>query len=260
MLRWLKALPLASPLTLPLTLLLTLALAALSLFAASCGSNAPSLVRFVHAIQDEGTLNVDVNGTPKFIEISFLGVLPNQPGYITVPSGNDTVEGFLASNNTEAFISSVGWGAGSSYTMIETGFSQTGVNGSNVVPMSIPDIIPAPPSGYVEFRVIHASPSGPGTVDVYIDLNPSTGPELPITISGLAYTQASRYVAFAYNPNNDPIAPGFTVYVTPSGSMQPIITQQINPGAAGAARTLVLTDMKGVPTMNTTALELNDIN
>ena len=255
MVRWLKARPLSLPLTMALA-----AVVALTIFAASCGSSGQAEVRFVHAIQDEGPLDIDVNGTPKFTGISFLGVLPNQPGYTAVPSGSVTLEGLLAGTTTEAFSDSADWGGGSQYTVVATGFSKTGTNGSNVAILSIPDNIPSPPSGDVEFRVIHASPSGPGTVDVYIELNPSTAPTLPITIPALAYTQASKYYSFAYNPNNDPIAPGFTVYVTGSGNSIPIITEQINPGTAGAVRTLVLTDVQDGTTMNSSFLELSDAN
>ena len=81
-------------------------------------------------------------------------------------------------------------------------------------------------------------------MDIYIELNPSTGPLLPITIQGLQYTQASKYVSFAFNPNNDNPPPGFTVYVTAAGSMQPIISESLNPATAGAVRTLVLTDVQ----------------
>jgi Domain of unknown function (DUF4397) len=244
---------------------LTLALAALSIFAASCGSSGPAQIRFVHAIQDANPLDIDVSGpnvasTQEFANIAFLGVLPNQPGYTSVPSGSDTIEGVLTGTTTEVFSDSVGWGGGSRYTVIATGFSQTGTNGSNVVLLSIPDNIPAPPSGDVEFRIIHASPSGPGTVDVYIELNPNSGPGLPITIPGLAYTQASNYVFFNFNPNNVTPPPGFTVYVTASGSSKPIISETINPGIAGAARTLVLTDVQGGTSMNTSFLELSDLN
>ena len=246
--RWLKAVP------------VMLALAALSIFAASCGNSSQARVRFVHAIQDAGPLDIDVNGTQDFTNISFREVQPNQPGYTNVPSGTDTLEGFAANTTTEAFSDSVGWGAGAAYTVVATGFSQSGKNGINVVLLSIPDNIPTPPAGDVAFRIIHASPSGPGTVDVYIELNPSSGPELPITIQGLAYTQASKYLSFAYNPNQDPIPPGFTVYVTASGSMDPIINEQIYPGAAGAVFTLVLTDNPYGTTMDTSYLELTDAN
>ncbi len=251
--RWLKALP------------LTLALAALSIFAASCGSSGPAQVRFVQAIQDAPALDIDVSNsnvtpTQDFTNISFLGVQPNQPGYTSVPSGSDTLTGFLTGTTTQVFNDTVGWASGSQYTVIATGFSETGTNGSNVVILSIPDNIPTPPAGDVSFRVIHASPSGPGAVDVYIALNPSSGPGLPITIQGLAYTQASNYVSFAFNPNNDTTPPGYTVYVTPSGSMKPIISEPIFPATAGAVRTLVLTDVQHGTTMNSTFLELSDVD
>jgi len=244
---------------------LTLALAALSIFAASCGSSTPAQVRFVHAIQDTSPLDISVSGpnittTQEFTDISFPGVLPNQPGYTSIPSGSNTIEGFLTGTTTEVFSDSVSWNGGQQYTVIATGFSQTGANGKNVVLLSIPDNIPAPPSGDVEFRVIHASPSGPGTVDVYIELNPNSGPGLPITIKGLAYTQASNYVYFNFNPNNDTPPPGFTVYVTASGSTIPIISEPINPANAGAARTLVLTDVQDGTSMRQLFLELSDLD
>jgi hypothetical protein len=108
--------------------------------------------------------------------------------------------------------------------------------------------------------VIHASPSGPGAVDVYIELNPNTAPTPPITFQGLAYTQASPYASFAINPNDQPLPPGFTVYVTASGSLTPIIAEQISPGVIGAVRTLVLTDVQNGTTMSSSFLELTDVN
>ena len=252
--RLLKALP------------LTLALAVLTIVTASCGtSSAPAQVRFVHAIQDAATLDIDVTGpntasTPEFTHLSFLDVQPAQPGHTSVPSGSDTVAGVLSGTNTPVFTSTVGWGAGANYTVVATGFSKTGKNGSNVVLLSIPDNIPTPPSGDVEFRVINASPSVP-KVDVYIELNPNIGPGLPIAIQGLAYTQASNYLTFVFNPNNSTPPPGFTVYVTASGSTTPIyITENLSPSTAGAVRTLVLTDAPTGGTMNSTFVELSDLN
>ncbi len=250
--RWLKALP------------LTLALAALSMFAASCSSSGQAQIRFVHAIQDAAPLDIDVSttnvsSTREFSNIAFLGVQPSQPGYTSVPSGRDTIEGVLTGQTTEVFSDTVTWGGGAQYTVIATGFSQIEPVGSNVVILSIPDNIPTPPLGEVGFRVIHASPSGPGTVDVYILLNPATGPAGNPAISGLAYTQASGYVLLPYNPNNLPTPPGFTVYVTASGSTTPAFSELINP-EGGAVRTLVLTDAQtgNPPKMNSTFLELSD--
>ena len=252
--RLLKALPLA------------LAIAALSTFAASCGSSSPAQVRFVHVIQDAGPLDIDVSGanvttTQEFTDIPFLGVLPNQPGYTSTPSGSDTITGFSTGTTTEVFSDSLNLGSGAQYTLVATGFSLTGTNGSNVALLQISDNIPVPPAGDVEFRVIHASPSGPGAVDVYIELNPNTGPGLPITISNLAYTQASKYVSFVYNPNNATNPPGFKVYVTAAGTTTPIlISEPINPATAGAVRTLVLTDVQDGTSMSSSFLELSDLN
>jgi hypothetical protein len=243
---------------------LTLALALVSIFAASCGSS-DARVRFVQAIQDASALDIDVSNpnftpTQEFTNIPFLGVQPNQPGYTSVPSGSDTLTGSLTGTTTQVFNTTVGWAGGQQYTVIATGFSKTGTNGSNVVILSIPDSIPAPPTNDVSFRVIDASPSGPGTVDVYIELNPNTGPGLPITIQGLAYTQASNYVSFEFNPNNEPTPPGYTVYVCASGSMNPIISEPIYPASAGAVRTLVLTDVQGGTSMSSSFLELSDLD
>jgi hypothetical protein len=251
--RWLKAFP------------FTLALAALSIFGTSCSSSPPAQIRFVHAIQDAAPLDITVTGSDtrsaqEFTGISFLGVQPNQPGYTSVPSGGDTIKGVLTGTTTGVFSDAVSWASAAHYTVVATGFSQTGSNGSNVVLLSVPDNIPTPPTGDVSFRIIHASPSGPGTVDVYIELNPANGPLLPITIQGLTYMQASKYVSFVLNPNNDPTPPGFTVYVTASGSMQPIISESINPSTAGAVRTLVLTDVQDGKAMNSSFLELSDVN
>jgi hypothetical protein len=96
-------------------------------------------------------------------------------------------------------------------------------------------------------------------VDVYILLNPASVPTGTPAISALAYEQASAYVALANNPNNDTNPPGFTVFVTASGSLVPIFTEPINP-ATGAIRTLVLTDVQNGTTMNTSFLELSDLN
>jgi hypothetical protein len=253
---------------------LTLALAALSMFAASCSSHTSAQVRFVQAIQDSSALDVDVSGpnvtsTQEFTDVQFLGIQPSQPGHTNIPTGSNTITGFSTGTTTEVFNSTVSWEGGQAYTVVGTGFSTpnaacgTGTSGamqSCVAILSVPDTIPTPPAGDVEFRVIHASPSGPSMVDVYIELNPNSGPGLPIAIKGLLYTQASNYVSYAYNPNNVANPPGFTVYVTPSGSTTPIISETINPGAAGAARTLVLTDMQNGTMMNSTFLELSDLN
>ena len=76
----------------------------------------------------------------------------------------------------------------------------------------------------------------------------------------MAYTQASSYFRIAFNPNNDPTPPGYTVYVTTAGSQNPIFSENVSPANAGAIRTLVLTDVQDGTTMNNSFLELSDLN
>jgi hypothetical protein len=244
-----KALPLA----------LASVLVALCIFATGCGSSGNAQVRFVHAIQDSGPIDVEVNGTVKFADLSFLGVSPSQPGYTQVPAGGDTIEGLAAGTTTQAFTITTNLSSGTQYTMVATGFSKTGANGSNVVLLSKTDNNTAPPSGDFSIRVINASPSGPtgsgGAVDVYIEANPNGGVGLPIAIPSLDYQQASNYIPLTVNTNGL----GYQVYVTAAGSMIPIINQPINP-AAGAVRTLVLTDAQNGNLISPSFLELSDLN
>jgi hypothetical protein len=251
------------------TVPLLLAIPALTLFVSGCGSSSPTKVRFVHAIQDAGPLdiavsNADVKSTLEFTDISFLGVQPNQPGYTSIPSGGDTIQGLATGTSTVVFSDTLTLGSDSAYTLVASGFSQTGTNGSNVDLLLISDSTPTPASGNVVFRVINASPSGPnglaGPVDVYVLLNPASAPAGTPTFSGIDYTQGSTYVSIPNNPNDDPNPPGFTVFVTPTGVTTPVVVAEpVNP-IAGAVRTLVLTDVQDGTKMSDTFLELSDLN
>jgi hypothetical protein len=253
--RWLKALPLA------------LALAALGIFATSCGSSNQTQIRFVHAIQDAPALDINaygpqqVNGMQIFADVSFRGFLPLQ-GYINVLSDTQTIKGLANPTDTKSVFSApVNWTAGLQYTVIATGFSATGANGSNVVLQSVLDINTAPASGYVEFRVINASPHSPsGGVDVYIDPIPVQALGTPV-ISALAYQQVSKYESLVFFPGNNSKNSnnGYQLYVTQSGSTTPIISQYLGP-ADNSIHTLVLTDVQAGNTMNPLALELTDLD
>jgi hypothetical protein len=251
MLRWLKSLPLALP--------LTLALAAFGFVLSGCNSGNQAQVRFVHAIQDSGPLDIDFNGTKQITNIGFLGWQPTS-GYIAVPAGSDTIEGFQTNTSTEEFsVSNVNLNSGSQYTLVATGFT---TSTSSVIILSPVDTNTEPSDGTVEFRAINASPSGPNAVDIYILANPVTCAlgvaPCTATISGLAYQQTSSYVSQNYNSN----AEGYTIYVCTSGSTNPIFSQQINVGSLseGSIRTLILTDAQDVDQLNHSLIVLNDLN
>jgi hypothetical protein len=236
----------------------TLALALLSLFGASCSSSSPANVRFVHAIQDGAAMDIDISGKSVFTGVSFLNVQPNQPGYASVSSGNNTIEGLLAGTSTIGFNSTtVSWTSGTDYTVIATGIL---AGGQNAVILSIPDNNNSPPTNDVEFRFIHASPSGPATVDIYVQLIPSAGPTGTPAVSGLAYTQASGYFQTVYNPNSVDQFLGYQIFVTPAGSTSPVYISEPFDPANGAIRTLILTDIQNGTAMNSSFLELPDLH
>jgi len=241
--RWLKVLPLA------------LATATLSVIMASCNSTSQAQVRFVHAIQDADALDIDFNGKKEFTDIAFTNVQPAS-GYTVVPNGLVTIEGFLASTSTEAFsVSNVKLFAGSEYTMVATGFD-TNIN--SVIILSPADNNTAPANGVIKFRVINASPSTPGPLDIYIQQSQIQGLTPPATISALPYEQTSRYISEPYNTNGG----GYTVYVCMAGSTTPIFSQNIPVGGSneGSIRTLILTDQPNVDELNPQFIVLKDLN
>src|SRR5216684_343745 len=94
MFRFLKALP------------VTLALAALSIFAASCGSGSQSQIRVVNAIPDvpnNTPLDIDVNGTKVVTALAFGGISPSTTPpatYTKVKAGSDTITAFVNGTTT----------------------------------------------------------------------------------------------------------------------------------------------------------------
>jgi Domain of unknown function (DUF4397) len=245
MFRSLKALP------------VTLALAALSIFATSCGSSSQSQIRVVHAISNGPALDVNINTTKVFTNIAFGGVQPTPPAYTKVASGSVTIQAFDTGTTTNPIFGTNGVTANlsssSQYTIVLAGFlNGTGANAPAA--LQITDNNTAPTSGNVEFRIIDASPSAPGTVDVYIvppgtDINQVNPP----TIQGLTYQQAS-------SPYTSVAAGTYSVIVTTSGSKIPIINpQDYALPTAGMIRTLVLVDNPGGGNPPSW-LELNDLN
>ena len=256
MLRLLKALP------------LTLAIAAVSIVATSCGSNNGTKARFVNAIQNTnqygGGLNVEVNGTQQFTNVTFPGVSAST--YTSIPSGNVTFEGFeYPGVTTPVFTDSTTLSGGTQYTEVATG--QAGGTGGQVVLLSLSDDNSLPNNGTLNFRVINAayfsSPSA--GVDIWIEPAPySSAVRQPATIRGLVYPTPSGYVNVPYNQ-----APGegFTVFVytaepgTAVGT--PLFNRTYNVNASpnsAAVCTLVLTDNANGSTMDSFPVPLDDNN
>src|ERR1700676_4356226 len=113
MFRLIKALP------------LTLALAALSIFATSCGSGGSAQARFVNTIPNTAVygnaLDVEVNGTKKFGPVTF----PNASAstYTSVAAGSDTILGVQTGTTTQVFSHPTTLAGGKQYTLVATGFA-----------------------------------------------------------------------------------------------------------------------------------------
>jgi len=242
MFRLMKALP------------LTLALAALSFFAASCGSSSQSQVRVVHAISDGPALDINVNTTKVFSNIAFSGVQPTPPAYTKVASGSDTLEAFDTGTTTPVINStSVSLSGSSQYTVLLTGFlNGTGANAPTF--FTITDNNAVPTAGNVEIRIIDGSANTPqGGFSVYI-VPPGTniGTVTP-QISGLLLGQASNYQSLNLSGNV------YEVIVTPNGNQTPIINQNYTI-TTGSIRTFVMVDNTGGGGISEFPLQLNDLN
>ncbi len=257
MLRLLKALP------------LTLAIAAVSIVATSCSSNNGTKARFVNAIENTfqygGTLDVEVNGTQQFSNVTFA-----TPGstYTAIPSGNVTFEGFESPGvTTPVFTDSTTLSGGTQYTEVATG--QAGGTGTNsVVLLSLSDDNSLPNNGTLNFRVINAalnaSSSPGGSVDIWIEPTPYIfSLTQPATIRNLAYQSASGYVNVPYNSGGG----GFTVFVNTVGLGDVVGTPLIQPSTisvngsqtSASVCTLVLVDNPNSNSMSTPTL-LDDNN
>jgi hypothetical protein len=235
------------------TLPLVLAMAAFGIFATGCGTD-HSQVRFVHASSDALNLDITVDSKSVATNLAFGSVAP-ATGYLTVNAGNRTVQMFATGTTTPALIdSNVPFSSQKEYTAIVSGFATPPPNDTHLIAaIVLTDDNSVPTSGNVKLRVVHASPSGPADVDVYIVPQGTDITGMTPTISSLAYGQASAYQSVAPASNQ--------VIFTVAGDVNqtPIINQTYTL-AAGQIRTLVTVNVQNGLTMSTTPLELSDLN
>jgi hypothetical protein len=220
-----------------------------------CGGN--SQVRVVNAISD-APVNYDlaINGTTLFSDVGFESVSPAS-GYQSVSSGSDSIELFQTGTTTAVVnATSMHLQGSKQYTVVATGYygDPSGADAAGLVLLA--DDNASPPAGNAEIRVAHASPSAPGSVDVYLVPTGSDISNAAATISGLMFQQASRYQSLSAATYAYVL---YTVIVTPSGSKTPFINQGYSL-SAGQIRTLVLVDASGSKTPSPTPLALVDLN
>ena len=232
-----------------------LSLASLSILATGCGGN--SQVRVVNAISD-APVNYDlvINGTTLFSDVGFESVSPAS-GYQSVSSGGDSIEFFQTGTTTPVVnATSIDLQGSKQYTVVAMGYygDTSGTDAPGLVLLTDDNVLPK--AGDTEIRVVHASPSAPGSVDVYVVPTGSDISNAAPTISGLMYQQASSYQSLSAATYAYVL---YTVIVTPSGSKTPFINQGYTL-SAGQIRTLVLVDASGSKTPSQTPLALVDLN
>lgn len=171
------------------TLPFALALAALSIFTASCGSS-NSKLRLVHSVPDGGAIDVLIDGKNVAPGLSF----DTATSYLSVASGSRHVQVFAAGTTTNPFFDgTVSLSGGTTYTAVATGSTTS----KTVVAPLFTDNNAAPTSGNAELRVIQASPEGLGSangaVDIYVT-SPGGGISGSPSIANVAYPTASTYL------------------------------------------------------------------
>jgi hypothetical protein len=146
-------------------------------------------VRAVHAVPDAQAVDVLVDGVElrRGANLTYRGVTD----LTAVDAGERTVRVELASNGAAVFEQQAALTTGVDYTLVATGSATA----ASVTPIIATYGRVAPPSGQVQIRVIHASPSI-GAVDVYV-----TAPNAPLTdadreFPGREYTTVSDYLTF----------------------------------------------------------------
>ncbi len=243
MFRWFEALP------------LTFALAALSLFASSCGSShSQSQLRVVHAISNGPALDVKVNSTTLFTNTAFTGVQPIPPAYTKVGQGSVTLEAVNTGTTTAVIANtSTSLNGSAQYTLLMTGLIN-GIGANAPTFFSISDTNSAPTAGNVGIRIIDGSTNTfVNGFDVYI-VPPGTNIQnVTPQITGLLLGQASSYQSLNIGGGV------YEVIVTQSGSQTSYVNQNytINPGQI---RTFVIVDTQGGGQISAFPLELSDLN
>lgn len=260
MLRLLKALPFA------------LALAALSLFATSCGSGGSAAVRFINTIPDNGingSIPLDIYFNNNLTSTSPLAVNTVQPAistpakYLNVPSGNDTIVAYdtgtksnpVVSSNAETGLSSSNNNS-VQYTLLFAGYSDGPPNLYVISDNNTP-----PSANTIKLRVIDGSAfEGANGLDVYVyqtgTLPPATPQFSNLTIGTTGNTgSASDYYPYSFTSGQ----PASIIEVVRHGG--PILYNFSLPAfSPGEIMTVVLNDEPGGATINPRPIVMVDLN
>jgi hypothetical protein len=232
----------------------TLALAALSIFTASCASTYQTQVRVINALSDAPALDVYINTTQITAGLGFTQVQPAPPTYRGAPSGNDTIAVFNAGSTVNPILEITGDNAilngSTQYTVILDGFYES------PTAVAITDNNAVPTSNMVEYRIINAAPDSPtGGVDVYIVPPGADITQYTPQITALFNGQGSLYQSLPF------VAAGYAVIVTAPGGKTALVNQPSNRPAGSITTMVLVNNLGGINGgMSRTPVVLNDVN
>jgi hypothetical protein len=217
-------------------------LAVLLALALGCGdsSKGTAELRVVHASPDAPNVDVYFNNNKILTDVPYetaSAYLPETPGSANVqvdPTGTTTA--VINSNETlvaSQYYTAFAIGPVSSISLLVTQDDNT-----------------PPPSGQVEVRIVHGSPSA-GPVDVYVT---APGADLATTTPTLTNVPFEAVSAYLTVP-----AGSYEIRVTPTGTKTVAIDSGAVALAAGQIRTVVALDAPGGGTP-LTAIILDDLN
>lgn len=208
------------------TLLLAAALAAL--FVSGCGGSdsssgsGPSRLRVIHASQDAGSLDVEVQGAPFATELNYGGSFPSGGlSAASVASGANFVTVLESGTSTVLDDISASFEAGHTYTVVAAGL-RTGPTADALRTIAIDEPTNELNTANTYARIVHASPNV-GAADVYITgLDDSIATATP-TVQNLSRYGVSGRIALPTG--------AYRIRVCPTGSKTP----KINITATGTA-------------------------
>lgn len=239
---------------------LMLVLAAFSVFIMSCGSGGSAQVRVINDIDTTVSTNLDVyiNGSKYFTDVAFGQAYPTQAtpaAYVSVPSGNVTVQAYPTGTTSNGIFGSSGDSASLSgstqYTML--------LGGSNLSSASVnllTDNSTVPSTGDMEVRVINGAASTAAGQGIGVAIF-QTG-QTPPTATSVAFGQSTGYLSFPFESGQTYFAEIFL-----GGTQTPLFSHAFVPGgsaSAGQITTFVIIDNPGGFNINNTPLTMIDLN
>ncbi len=174
------------------SLCLVFGIAALALFASSCGSSNKAHLRLLNAMVTQQTgLDMLVDGTNVAPNIGYS----TASSYISVSSGSRHVQIEPSGSNSPVIDTTTSLNSGDNVTALAY------LNTSNANSSAfLVDNNSAPSSGNFNLRVINASPAMGSAVDVYVEPT-GVGPSGTPLASGLSDGNASGYVGLSATSN-----------------------------------------------------------